>query len=87
MRIIFFVPLSAIALYESNNKAKSWIGYDYLGDDVDHPEARDPQIEGEEGKISIVPFSELVKVFPNTAQVRSSAPLRFMMQLLISLLV
>ena len=35
-------------------------------------QARDPQVDDEEGIISKVPFEELIKVFPNTRQVRRS---------------
>jgi len=75
MRVLFFVPLAGIALYESargNEKhawMKNWLRGNDEGDET-YPDTRDPEgDEGDDGlKISKVPFSELIKVFPNTAQ-------------------
>jgi hypothetical protein len=80
MRVVFFVPLSCIALYEatmSNNSTKEWMNNwlrdDNEGADVnDRPETRDPDVPDDEEnglKISKVKFAELIQVFPNTAQV------------------
>ncbi|KDQ64365.1 hypothetical protein JAAARDRAFT_144983 [Jaapia argillacea MUCL 33604] len=74
MRVVFFIPLGIIALYESSTAAggkgwiKEWFGGDE-GEDEDTPENRNPQVDEEEGLvISKVPFEELIKVFPNTMQ-------------------
>ncbi|KAL1735896.1 hypothetical protein EV714DRAFT_267440 [Schizophyllum commune] len=73
MSALFCVPLALIALYESgsivkkNQWMKDWLaGPDAIDDES--PEARDPQVDDEEGIISKVPFEELIKVFPNTRQ-------------------
>jgi hypothetical protein len=81
MSIVFFVPLSMIAVFESisNPGSKTWIERWLRGIDEgepDVPENRDPVTdgdsvrEGEEGPIiSRVKFSELISVFPNVQQV------------------
>jgi len=59
MSFIFFIPLVFIAFYES------------VFDTQKHTEYRDPIVEDPtcEGlQISKVPFSELIKVFPDTTQ-------------------
>ncbi|KAL1740632.1 hypothetical protein HDZ31DRAFT_67756 [Schizophyllum fasciatum] len=73
MSALFCVPLAMIAVYESgtlvnrNAWVKDWLaGPDAIDDDS--PEARDPQVDDEEGVISKVPFEELIKAFPNTRQ-------------------
>ncbi|KAJ7572505.1 hypothetical protein C8J56DRAFT_989280 [Mycena floridula] len=74
MRILFLFPLTLVALYEStrgNDKhawMKNWLRGDDEGDES-YPETRDPEVEDSDGlKISTTPFSELIKVFPNTSQ-------------------
>lgn len=65
-----------IALYESTQWKKNWLD-DFIdvtpSDADDSPTARDPDVDGEDARngitISTVPFSELVKVFPNTHEV------------------
>lgn len=84
MRFVFFIPLAMIALFEStvgNDQKQTWMKNWLRGNDEgaeDYPESRDPEVDDDEDglKISKVPFSELVKVFPNTAQVRHSCPFR-----------
>ncbi|KAJ7129408.1 calcium activated cation channel [Mycena epipterygia] len=73
MAIVFFVPLTMIAFYESATMdtdkhawMKRWLSGNDQGDG-DRPEFRDPQVDGER-VISKVPFEELVKAFPNTNQ-------------------
>ncbi|KAI0268117.1 calcium activated cation channel [Gloeopeniophorella convolvens] len=74
MTILFFVPLTLIALYESSSLSKNrWLDGFLNGlplDDDDSPAARDPEVNGDDAQnglvISKVPFSELIKVFPNT---------------------
>ena len=77
MGIIFIIPLTLIAFYESTfDKRKhvwmeSWFGGDDEGS-KDCPENRDPKVDDPncEGlEISKVPFDELIKVFPKTDQV------------------
>uniref|UniRef100_A0A0W0GAL8 Calcium activated cation channel n=1 Tax=Moniliophthora roreri TaxID=221103 RepID=A0A0W0GAL8_MONRR len=73
MSVIFFIPLTIIALFESTFKqqreewARNWLhGMDQGAED--YPETRDPEVDDENGlKISKVPFTELIKVFPNTS--------------------
>ncbi|EIW82309.1 hypothetical protein CONPUDRAFT_81817 [Coniophora puteana RWD-64-598 SS2] len=74
MTILFFIPLSVIALYECLTQRRSWM-VDWLevADDGDQlsDEAKDPQVDEvqEEGRtITQVPFDELVKKFPNTKE-------------------
>jgi len=77
MSLIFFIPLTFIAFYESTFDVRkhAWMENWFRGNDegsADSPENRDPVVDDPtcEGlKISKVPFSELIKVFPNTAQV------------------
>jgi hypothetical protein len=74
MTVVFFIPLTIIALFESsfrprNNKWMArWLSGNDEGD-MDDPSARDPSVEDGEGlEISKVPFTELVKAFPDTTQ-------------------
>ncbi|KAI0000012.1 hypothetical protein BJV77DRAFT_1058294 [Russula vinacea] len=59
MTVLFFIPMTVIAFYESTPSKKNWLD-DFINgtplDEDDSLAARDPE----------VPFSELVKVFPNT---------------------
>ncbi|KAG1761379.1 hypothetical protein EDD22DRAFT_897285 [Suillus occidentalis] len=75
MGIIFFVPLTFIALFETSNMTKSWMIYWLRSDeevDTDNPVVLNPVVEGPDAdqgfEISKVPFDELVKRFPNTEQ-------------------
>lgn len=82
MMIIFFIPLTVVALYEaeldpSKNKwVKDWLSHPDQGFD-DVPEHRDPEIDGPEGsnglKITKVKFDDLVKMFPDTLHVSNSS--------------
>jgi len=73
MTVLFFIPMMVIALYESTPWKKNWLD-DFIDltplDADDSPDARDPDVDGEDARngivISTVPFSELVKAFPNT---------------------
>jgi hypothetical protein len=79
MTIVFFIPLSVIALFEASYTQKSWV-MKWLNEsdeiDCDNPAHTNPVVEGPEAErglqISKVPFSELVKRFPNTEQVSPS---------------
>ncbi len=76
MTVLFFIPMMLIALHESTPSKKNWLD-DFINgtplDEDDSPDARDPEVDGEDARngivISRVPFSELVKVFPNTHEV------------------
>ena len=77
MALMFFVPLSVIALYESTYKthpnrwATRWLrGIDEGAAEL--PAHRDPEIddEGEGLVITRAKFGELISVFPDTTQVR-----------------
>ncbi|KAG2060138.1 hypothetical protein BDR06DRAFT_948194 [Suillus hirtellus] len=75
MSIIFFVPLTFIALFETSIMKKSWMT-SWLGQDdevdTENPDLLDPVVEGLDAdnglEISKIPFDELVKRFPNTEQ-------------------
>ncbi|KAI9467155.1 calcium activated cation channel [Lactarius psammicola] len=75
MSILFFIPMTIIALYESFSPKKRWLD-DFINgpllEDDDNLLARDPEADGEDAEsglvISRVPFSELVKAFPNTQE-------------------
>lgn len=79
MRVLFIVPLTLIALYESvlNDEKNAWMKDWLRGDnegDASYPEVRDPEVDeqgsnGEQLVISKVKFDELIKAFPNTTQV------------------
>lgn len=76
MTIVFFIPLSAIAFFEASWTQRSWVMQWLNGEDeidVESPAIIDPVVEGLEAEhglqISKVPFDELVRKFPNTAQV------------------
>jgi hypothetical protein len=78
MSIIFFIPLVLIALFQSifDRRKHSWMENWFRGNDEgveDTPEYRDPVVNDPQCaglQISTVPFSELIKVFPNTSVVR-----------------
>jgi hypothetical protein len=78
MSVLFFIPMTVIALYESFSPKRRWLD-DFINgppsEDEDSPLARDPDVGGEDAEsglvISRVPFSELVKAFPNTHEVSS----------------
>jgi len=78
MGILFFIPLSIIALYEStfDSRKHTWMNNWFRGNDegeADSPTNRDPVVDDPQChglEISRVPFEELIQVFPNTAQVR-----------------
>ncbi|KAJ7498649.1 hypothetical protein FB451DRAFT_1016192 [Mycena latifolia] len=90
MVVIFFIPLTMIAFYESamdTNKhvwMKRWLRGNDEGED-DRPENRDPAVdEGEGGPgrvISSVPFEELIKAFPNTNQSSEALMLKEILEL------
>ncbi|KAK0453779.1 hypothetical protein EV421DRAFT_1766345 [Armillaria borealis] len=72
MRVVFILPLTVIALYESTRGrhwVTDWLRSDNEGDE-NYSQSRDPEADAEEDgrKISKVSFEELIKAFPNTAQ-------------------
>ncbi|KAF9076993.1 calcium activated cation channel [Rhodocollybia butyracea] len=78
MSVLFFIPLTLIALYEALVKhhhghgwMTNWLRGENEGDDS-YPETTDPEVDGADAtagrSISKVPFNELIKAFPNTAQ-------------------
>ena len=76
MTIVFFIPLSAIAFFEASSVQRSWMMHWLNGEDeidLDSPTIIDPVVDGPEAEhglqISKIPFSDLVRKFPNTAQV------------------
>ena len=78
MRVVFFVPLCMIALYEAhldpnkNKWVKDWFASSDDGGE-NAPHYRNPDVVGEDGErglqISKVPFEELVAMFPDTTHV------------------
>ena len=79
MTVLFFIPMTVIALYESTSPRNRWLGDFVHGtslDEDDSPAARDPEVDEEDARndivISKVPFSEIVKAFPNIHEVSSS---------------
>jgi hypothetical protein len=78
MGILFFIPLTLIAFYEStfDTQKHTWMRHWLRGNDEgeqDYPETRDPGVDDDEcqgKKISSVPFEDLIKRFPDTQQVR-----------------
>lgn len=79
MSVLFIVPLTIIALYEArldpskNRWVRAWLSDEDQGF-FDTPEFRDPDVDAEDAakglRISIVPFDELIKVFPDSIHVR-----------------
>jgi hypothetical protein len=78
MSVLFFIPTTIIALYESFSPKQRWLNEFMNGtplEDEDSPIARDPDVGGEDAAnglvISRVPYAELVKEFPNIHEVSS----------------
>jgi hypothetical protein len=90
MNVLFFIPMMVIALYESAPSKKSWLD-DFINgtplDEDDSLSACDPEVDGEDASnglvISRVPFSELVKEFPNTHEVSPNICIQFPTQTLL----
>ena len=79
MTVLFFIPMTIIALYESTSPRNRWFDDFIHGvplDEDDSPAARDPEVDEEDARndivISRIPFSEIVKAFPNIHEVSSS---------------
>jgi hypothetical protein len=76
MSVIFFIPLTIIALYESSSMKQSWaVNWLQATDEVDtqDPFVLNPVVEGSDAEqgleITKVSFDDLIKRFPNTTQV------------------
>ncbi|KAH9948400.1 hypothetical protein B0H21DRAFT_690173 [Amylocystis lapponica] len=90
MFVVLFVPLSFIALYEAeldpakNKWVKDWLSY-ADEDEADAPEFQDPAVDAADAarglSISKVPFTELVKAFPDTTRSSEALMLREMAEL------
>jgi len=77
--------MMVVALYESTPSRKSWLDEFISGTPLDEDDslaARDPEVDGEDATnglvISRVPFSELVKAFPNTREVSPNTCIQFL---------
>ena len=80
MGIVFFIPVCVIALFESqldpstHRWVKDWFSSPDEGGE-DAPHFQDPVVTGEDAErglqISKVPFSEIIKQFPDTTHVSS----------------
>jgi hypothetical protein len=73
MSVVFFIPLCIIAVFEAQlDTTKNKFMYNLFGQteegEEDDPANQDPLTEHEDGEISKVAFSELIKVFPNSYQ-------------------
>lgn len=84
MSVLFFIPLTFIAFFESTvgKEQNAWVNNWLRGDDegaADYPEVRDPDVNDDDAgrKISKVPYDELVKMFPDTTQVCVCILLKF----------
>lgn len=69
MSIIFFVPLSMIALFESQvaDKHSERLRNYFNGpapEEEGDPKIENPSCDGASGEISTIPFDDLVKAFP-----------------------
>jgi len=76
MRVIFFIPLTIIALYETSSMKQSWmVNWLRAEDEVDtqDPFVLNPVVEGSDAEqgleITKVAFDDLIKGFPDTTQV------------------
>jgi hypothetical protein len=81
MAVIFFLPLSVIAIHESHLNTKKSPMMRALFNTIEQPEddideTRDPACDEPEGNISNIPFEQLVSTFPNIAQVRHTLSCR-----------
>lgn len=76
MSVIFFIPLTAIALYETSSMKQSWmVNWLHGADEVDtqDPFVLDPVVEGSDAEqgleITKVAFDDLIKKFPDITRV------------------
>jgi hypothetical protein len=77
MLVLFFVPVVFVSFFEAvidpnrNVLLREWAHTSIVSDDS--PDAKNPKVTGEDAErglvISKVPFSELIKEFPNTTMV------------------
>lgn len=71
MTVLFIIPLSMIAVYESGVvHSRRGLLHDYFADpipeDDDDPKVTDPEVNDPNGVICTKSFDELVKAFPDT---------------------
>ncbi|KAA1466592.1 hypothetical protein DENSPDRAFT_811729 [Dentipellis sp. KUC8613] len=74
MSVLFFIPITGVALYESTvgMQKYKWMAefMDGSSSDFDAPEDLDPEVDGDDADkglaISKVSYADLIKVFPNT---------------------
>ncbi|KIJ56958.1 hypothetical protein M422DRAFT_23093 [Sphaerobolus stellatus SS14] len=80
MLVVFFIPLTVIALYESRDKKSSYFRdwFERANGEIDNSdEAKNPEVDDEDGRqISKVQFEDLIKVFPNTSMSSDERVLR-----------
>lgn len=81
MGTIFFVPMVAIALYESQViHARGGLLHIYfeepIPEDDEDPKVINPDSDDPGGRITVETFDDLVKVFPNTTVTESTAIMR-----------
>ncbi|KAI0960415.1 hypothetical protein AcW1_004936 [Taiwanofungus camphoratus] len=90
MLVVFFIPLSIIAVYEAeldpakNKWVKDWLSHPDEGDE-DNERHQNPEAGSEDAEhgleISKVLFEDIVKVFPDTTQSSEAVILREIRQL------
>lgn len=81
MTVVFFIPLSMIAVYESGVvHARRGLLHDYFAeqipDDEDDPKVMNPECNDPNGVICKVSFEELVSAFPDTTASASATILK-----------
>ena len=79
MSVLFFIPLTVIALFEATSVQNTWVGNWLHSADAGEQillSNLDPEVDGEDAaqglRISKVPFNELVRMLPDTQQVTLS---------------
>lgn len=81
MGTIFFIPMTAIALYESQiTHGRGGMLHAYFAEpipeDDEDPKVINPECDDPAGQISKESFDDLVEVFPNTTVTESTAIMR-----------
>jgi len=94
MLVLFFIPLSVIAVFEAdldpskNRWVKDWLSHPDEGEE-DDPQFQDPVVQGVDAdrglKISKVPFEQLVKQFPDTTHSSEAVLLRELAEMKVQL--
>ncbi len=79
MTVVFFIPLTGIALWETQidphatKYMRDWFADGVDEGEEDEPSNQNPEVDEDGLTISRVPFAELVKHFPNANMVRGFA--------------